>query len=164
VPKKADRKKADSKAGHTQADSKAGYTQADSKAGHTQDGEGGFSKHFISLTLPLLSLHWALLPTIKSSFERNKDDYIKAIGNFVWFQMHALGMTLDPTRKLRSHLDDDLENKLRTELTQMLDLWAARVVTLVEIQEVILPRLVKRLNDIKNEERGDIKDKERAER
>jgi hypothetical protein len=128
---------------------------ADSKAGHTQNGEGGFSNHFISLTLPLLSLHSALLPIVKSSFEGNKDEYIKAIGNFVWFQMLALGMTLDPTRKLRSHLDDDLENKLRTELTKVLDLWAARVVTLVEIEQVILPRLIKRLNDIKNKKRAE---------
>jgi hypothetical protein len=125
---------------------------AESKAGYTRDGEGGIAKNLISLTLPLLSLHWALLPTVKSSFERNKDDYIKAIGNFAWFQMHALGMTLDPARKLRSRFEDDLEDKLRTEITQMLEVSAARVITSVEILEVILPRLIKRLNDIKNEE------------
>ena len=128
---------------------------ADSKAGYTQIGEGGISRHLISLTLPLLTLHWTLLPTIKSSFERDKDAYIKAIGNFVSFQMHALGMTLDPARKLRSRFDDDLENKLQAELTHMLELWAARVVTLVEIQEVILPRLIKRLNDIKAGKRAE---------
>lgn len=123
---------------------------ADSKTRHAQDREGGISKQLISLTLPLLSLQWALLPIVRSSFERDKDRYIKAIGNFVSLQTHALEMTLDPRGKLRSRFDDGLEDKLQDEIAQMLDLWVARVITLIEIQEVFLPRMIKRLNDIRN--------------
>jgi hypothetical protein len=125
---------------------------ADSKAGHTEKAEDGISKQLISLALPLLSFHWSLLPTLKSGVERDKDAYIRAISNFASFQVQALGMVLDPNRRLRGQSGDhSFEKKLQDEITNVLELSVARMISLVEVQEIILPRMIKRLNDIRNE-------------
>ena len=126
----------------------------DSKPGHAQNGEGGILTNVILLALPLLCLQRALLPKIKSGLERDKDDYTKAIANFASFELHALMMILDRPGTLRSRFDDKLESELKAELTQILEKLAAGVVAFVEIQEIILPRLINMLNEIKNGKRA----------
>jgi hypothetical protein len=122
-----------------------------SHTGHDQNGEGSLLKNLLLLTLPLLSFQRDILPTIRKSLETHKDDHIKAIGNLLSFELHALLMILDPARKLRGRLDDNLENKLKAEITEVLEKLAAGLITVVEIQEKVLPSLIEALRQAKNE-------------
>ena len=118
--------------------------------GPAQNSEGGLLRNLILLALPLLSFQRDILPTIRRSFETHKDEHIRAIGNLLSFELHALLMILDPARKLRGRLDDNLETQLKAELTQILEKLADGLVTVVQIQEQILPHLIETLKGIKN--------------
>jgi hypothetical protein len=115
-----------------------------------QNSEGGLLRHLILLTLPLLSFQRDILQTVRTSLETHKDEHIRAIGNLLSFELHALMMILDPARKLRGRSDDKLERQLKDELTQILEKLADGLVTVVEIQEKILPHLIDTLKGIKN--------------
>jgi hypothetical protein len=115
-----------------------------------QNSEGGLLRHLILLTLPLLSFQRDILQTVRTSLETHKDEHIRAIGNFLSFELHALMMILDPARKLRGRSDDKLERQLKDELTQILEKLADGLVTVVQIQEQILPHLIETLKGIKN--------------
>jgi hypothetical protein len=88
-----------------------------------------------------------MLPIFRTSLQRDKDDYIKAIDNFVSLELHALMMILDPARKLRTGLYDNLEKDLAAGFTKILETSAASQVTLVEVQETILSHLIDILKD-----------------
>jgi hypothetical protein len=122
----------------------------DARLGPAQNSEGGLLRNLILLALPLLSFQRDILPTIRTSFQTHKDEHIRAIGNLLSFELHALMMILDPARKLRGRLDDNLETQLKAELTQILDKLADGLVTVVQIQEQILPHLIETLKGIKN--------------
>lgn len=120
----------------------------DNHSGHAQNGKGMLT-NLILLTLPLLAFQRDILPKIRTGLERDKEDYIKATEKFVSFQLHAVMMTLDPAQKLRSHFDDTLERELKAELTTILEKLAAGLIALVEIQEIILPRVIEILQKIR---------------
>ena len=124
------------------------------KPSHPQNGEGGILTNFIRLALPLLCFQRAILPKIRTNLQSDKDDYIKALGNLVSFELHAVMMALDPAGKLRARFDDKLESELKNELTQILDKLATGLVSFVQMQEEILPRLINILNEIKNGKRA----------
>lgn len=122
----------------------------DTRPGPAQNSEGGLLKQLILLTLPLLSFQRDILPTIRTSLETHKDEHIRAIGNFLSFELHALMMILDPGRKLRGRFDEDLETQLKDELTKILEKLANGLITVVQIQEQILPQLIETLKQTKN--------------
>jgi hypothetical protein len=122
--------------------------------GPAPNSEGGLLMNLILLTLPLLSFQRDILPTIRTSLETHKDEHIRAIGNFLSFELHALMMTLDPARKLRGRFADDLEKELTTKLTQILEKGAGGLLTVVEIQEKILPPLIETLKNVKDRKPG----------
>jgi hypothetical protein len=130
-------------------------TNQDTRSGPAQNSEGGLLRHLILLTLPLLSFQRDILATVKTSLERHKEEHIRAVGNLLSFELHALLMILDPARKLRGRLDDSLESKLQAELTQILQKLADGVITVVDIQEKFLPQLIETLKGIKNEKHSD---------
>jgi hypothetical protein len=115
-----------------------------------QNSEGGLFKNLILLALPLLCFQRDILPTIRTSFEAHKDEHIKAIGNFLSSELHALMMILDPARKLRGRVEDNLETQLKDELTKILEKLTDGLVTVIQIQEQILPQLIEALKGIKN--------------
>ena len=59
-------------------------------------------------------------------------------------------MILDPARKLRGRVDDNLEAQLKDELTKILEKLHDGLVTVVQIQEQILPQLIETLKGMKN--------------
>lgn len=120
------------------------------KSGYLARAQGRILTNLILSMLPLLSFQRNTLPIIRTSLQRDKDDYIKAIGNFVSLELHALMMILDPAHKLRGRLYDNLERDLTAELTQILEKCAASLVSFVEIQEMILSRLIDTLQETKN--------------
>jgi len=131
----------------------------DSQAGRVHDGTGGnvlgavprrMLQILILPMLPLLSLQRNTLPIIRTSLQRDKDDYIKTIDKFVWLELHAILMVLDPARKLRGRLNENLEEDLAAEFTQVLEKLAAGLINVVEIQEMILSRLIDVLKESKN--------------
>src|SRR5262249_53261222 len=114
------------------------------------------SRNLILSILPFLSFQRNMLPIFRTSLQRDKDDYIKAIDNFVSLELHALMMILDPARKLRTGLFDNLEKDLAAGFTKILETSAASQVTLVEVQETILSHLIDILKDkTKSEKHGD---------
>jgi hypothetical protein len=115
-----------------------------------QNSEGGLFKNLILLALPLLCFQRDILPTIRASFEAHKDEHIKAIGKFLSSELHAVMMILDPARKLRGRVDDNLETQLKDELTKILEKLHDGLVTVVQIQEQILPQLIETLKGMKN--------------
>jgi hypothetical protein len=125
-------------------------TDKDSHRGPAPNGEGSLLRNLILLTLPLLSFQRDILPTIRTSLQTYKDEHIRAMGNFLSFELHALMMTLDPAQKLRGRLDENLESELKTRLTQLLEKAAGGLITVVEIHEKILPPLIETLKEIKN--------------
>jgi hypothetical protein len=127
-------------------------THPGSTPGPAPNSEGGLLRNLILLTLPLLSFQRDILPTIRTSLETHKDEHIKAIGNLLSLELHALMMTLDPARKLRGRSDDNLERLLKTELTQLLEKMAGGLITVVELQEKILPPLIDTLKKAKSRE------------
>jgi len=60
-------------------------------------------------------------------------------------------MILDPARKLRGDINEDLEKKLTVELTQVLEKLANGMVSVVKIQQDVLPPLIDALKKIKDE-------------
>jgi hypothetical protein len=133
----------------------------DSRQGRSQDGKARILKNLISSAgpllssqrnrmsrnlilsiLPFLSFQRNMLPIFRTSLQRDKDDYIKAIDNFVSLELHALMMIFDPARKLRRGLYDNLEKDLAAGFTKILETSAASQVTLVEVQETILSHLI----------------------
>ena len=114
------------------------------------NSEGGLFKNLILLALPLLCFQRDILPTIRASFEAHKDEHIKAIGKFLSSELHAVMMILDPARKLRGRVDDNLEAQLKDELTKILEKLHDGLVTVVQIQEQILPQLIETLKGMKN--------------
>ena len=97
----------------------------DTHPGPAPNSEGGLLRNLILLTLPLLSFQRDILSTIRTSLETHKDEHIKAIGNFLSFELHALMMTLDPARKLRGRSDDNLERELKIKLRKYWKNWPA---------------------------------------
>jgi len=104
--------------------------------------------------LPLLSLQRNTLPIIRAGLQRDKDDYIKTIDKFALLEIHALMMLLDPSRKLRGRLGENLEQDLAAELSKILDRLATGLINVVEVQEIILSRLIDVLKEARNEKRG----------
>src|SRR5262249_35461322 len=104
--------------------------------------------------LPLLSLQRNTLPIIRTGLQRDKDDYIKTIDKFVSLELHALMMILDPARKLRGRFPQNLEQELAAELTQVMEKLAASLITAVEVQEIIVSRLIEVLKEVKNRKGG----------
>jgi hypothetical protein len=121
----------------------------DTRSGPAQNGEGGLLRNLILLALPLLSFQRDILATIRTSLQTHKDEHIRALGNFLSFELLALMMTLDPARKLRGRSHDNLE-KEKAELAKILDKLADGVITVVQIQEQILPHVIDILQGIKN--------------
>jgi hypothetical protein len=115
-----------------------------------QHSEGGLLRNLILLALPLLSFQRDILQTIKTSLETHQDEHIRALANLLSFELHALMMILDPARKLRGRVDDDLERELKHELTQILKKLTEGVIDVVEIQEKIIPHLIEILKEMKN--------------
>jgi len=130
-------------------------TDQDTRSGPAQNSEGGLLRHLILLALPLLSFQRDILATIRTSLQTHKDDHIRAVRNLLSFELLALMMILDPARKLRGRLDDNLESQLKAELTEILGKLADGVVTVVQIQEKIIPHLIDTLKEIKNEKHSD---------
>jgi hypothetical protein len=150
----------------------------DGHPGRAQDGKASILKNLISSTvpvissqrnrmlrnlilsmLPLLTFQRNLLPIFRTALQRDKDDYIRAIDNFVSLELHALMMIFDPTRKLRSHLSEDLEKDLAAGLTRMLENSAASQVTFVEFQEKMLSHLIDVLKEkTESEKPGDTRE------
>ncbi len=112
----------------------------DTRSGSAQNSEAGLLRNLILLALPLLSFQRDILATIRTSLQTHKDEHIRALGNFLSFELLALMMTLDPARKLRGRSHDNLE-KEKAELAKILDKLADGVITVVQIQEQILPVL-----------------------
>jgi hypothetical protein len=125
-------------------------SQKDTRSGPATTNEGGLLSNLILLTLPLLSFHRDVLATVKASLETHKDDHIKAMGNLISFELHALLMAFDPARKFRDCLDGDLERKFKDELTKILEKLAAGLIGVVEVQVKILPTLIEALKATKN--------------
>jgi hypothetical protein len=121
----------------------------DTRSGPAQNSEGGLLRNLILLALPLLSFQRDILATIRTSLQTHKDEHIRALGNFLSFELLALMMTLDPARKLRGRSHDNLE-KEKAELAKILDKLAEGVITVVQIQEQILPHVIDILQGIKN--------------
>jgi hypothetical protein len=121
----------------------------DTRSGPAQNSEGGLLRNLILLALPLLSFQRDILATIRTSLQTHKDEHIRALGNFLSFELLALMMTLDPARKLRGRSHDNLE-KEKAELAKILDKLADGVITVVQIQEQILPHVIDILQGIKN--------------
>lgn len=148
--------------------------EKDGHPGRAQDGKARILKNLISSTvpllssernrmsrnlilsmLPLLSFQRNMLPIFRTALQRDKDDYIKAINNFVSLELHALMMIFDPARKLRGGLYDNLEKDLSAGLTRMLENSAASQITFVEFQEMMLSHLIDTLKEkTKSEKRG----------
>src|SRR5215813_11705178 len=103
--------------------------------------------------LPLLSLQRNTLPIIRAGLQRDKDDYIKTIDKFALLEIHALMMLLDPSRKLRGRLGENLEQDLAAELSKILDRLATGLINVVEVQ-VILSRVADILNEVKKGTNG----------
>jgi hypothetical protein len=131
----------------------------DSQAGRVHDGSaagvlGAVPKRMLQVLilpmLPLLSLQRNTLPIIRTSLQRDKDDYIRTIDKFVSLELHALLMVLDPARKLRSRFNENLEQDLAAEFTKVLEKLAAGLINMVEVQEMILSRLIDVLKESKN--------------
>jgi hypothetical protein len=127
--------------------------QSERKAKPRQDqsGGGGPVSKLILVSLPFLVLHRAVLSRVRIGFQKDKDEYVKAAGNFVAFELHALMMLLDPSGRLRSRFD---ESEIAPEIKAILEKLAAGFITFVEIQEAILPLLIKLLDSIKDEDRA----------
>jgi hypothetical protein len=138
----------------------------DSRQGPAQDGKARLLKKLISSAgpalssqrnrmsrnlilsiLPLLSFQRNMLPIMRTSLQRDKDDYIKAIDNFVSLELHTLMMIFDPARKLRGGLSDNLEKDLTAGFTKILETSAASQLAFVEIQETMLSHLIDILNE-----------------
>jgi len=132
-------------------------TYKDTRSGPGQNNEGGLLRHLILLSLPVLSFQRDILATVRTSLERHKEEHIRAVGNLLSFELHALLMILDPARRLRGRLDDNLESQLQAELTQILQKLADGLITVVDIQERILPQLIETLKGIKNGKHSDAK-------
>jgi hypothetical protein len=122
----------------------------DSARGQAQNGEGGIVKGLILLALPLLSFQRDVLQTVRTSLEANKDKHVKAVSKLLSLELHALMMLLDPTRKLRARFDEKLEKELNEELTKILEQLSNGLVTIVDVQEKILPHLIDVLKEAKN--------------
>jgi len=101
-------------------------------------------------TLPLLSLQRDALPIFRNALQRDKDEYIRTIDKFLFFQLHAVAMVLDPRRKLRGPGSGNLESTLAVELSQIIEKLMANAINLVEIQEIIIGRLIDVLNEAKD--------------
>src|SRR5262245_27282474 len=121
------------------------------KSGYLARAQGRMLNNLILSMLPLLSLQRNTLPIIRTSLQRDKDDYIKVINNFVSLEVHTLMMILDPAHKLRGRLHDNFEKNLTAELTQILEKFSASLVSFVEIQEMILSNLIDALQEARNE-------------
>ena len=89
----------------------------------------------------------------KEDENRPKDrDYIliKPIEHLVEREVHALMMILDRSQQLRSRFGTDFEKKLVDEFTKVIDKLAAGSVHFIEIQEIILKRIIEGLQKLKN--------------
>lgn len=122
----------------------------DSTSEHPKKDEGGLVHGLITLALPLLSFQRDVIHSVKTSLETHKNEHINAVGKLLSLELHAMMMLLDPTRKLRGRFDDGLEEDLNKELTKILENLASGLITIVEVQDKILPRLIDALKEAKN--------------
>jgi len=120
------------------------------KDSYLRRAQGRMLKTLILSMLPLLSFQRNMLPIVRASLQRDKDDYIRTIANFASLELHALMMILDPARKLRGRLYNNFEKDLTVELSQILEKYVAGLISFVEIQEVILSRLIDTLQEAKH--------------
>jgi hypothetical protein len=125
-------------------------SKKDSTPSQPQNGEGGILKGLILLALPVLSFQQHVLQTVRTSLNDKKGDHVQAISNLLSLELHGLMMLLDPTRKLRGRFDESLEKELNEGLTKILESVSSGLVTMVEVQENILPHLIDALKEEKN--------------
>src|SRR5207248_9044075 len=114
----------------------------DQHSGQTQNGGSRILKNFSLLTLPWLALQLELLEIIKKGIEPKArtstppradrateaadagdrpKDIITPIEHLVEREVHALMMILDKSHKLRNRFGSDLENKLISEFTNIIE-------------------------------------------
>ena len=144
-------------------------------SGHAQNGGSRILKNLSLLTLPWLALQLEILEIVKKGMvlktdqegaggkqadkedkNRLKDmDYIliKPIEHMVEREVHALMMILDRSQELRSRFGADLEKKLVHEFTNIIDKLAAGSVSFIEVQQIILKRIIEMLTKLKNEDK-----------
>ena len=83
-----------------------------------------------------------MLPIFRTALQRDKDDYIKVINNFVSLQLHAQMMIFDPARKMRSHVSENLERDLAAGLARMLENSVDNNIAFVEFQETMISCII----------------------
>jgi hypothetical protein len=79
---------------------------------------------------------------------------IKPIEHLVEREVHALMMILDPLHTLRNRFGADFEQNIVDELTKIIDKFAAGSVNLIEVQQIILNRVIETVKKLKNEGRS----------
>jgi len=131
-------------------------------AGRAQGGGGGIFQKIILLTIPALQLQLKLLGTIKTNIEGGKADglgaddssnggsIIKHLHDFAAFQLHAFAMTMEPLRKVRSHIDREHEEKLKADIKVVSDKVASGSVSLIEAHETVIKNIIEILNKAKD--------------
>jgi hypothetical protein len=127
---------------------------SDGKQEAPQVGKTGILNSIILLSLPVLRFQQAILPNVRSGLEKDKDKIIEAVEHFITFELHALLMLLDPSRKLRSRFDD---SELRIKLQPILDNVAAGVISLVKAQEEITSETINFLKGLQEPDKANKK-------
>jgi hypothetical protein len=83
--------------------------------------------------------------------ESNEPMLITPIVRFVAREVQALLMILDSSHALRKRFGNDLEQSLTQEIAAIIEKLGAGSVSLIEVQEIVLNRIIDMLTKLKNE-------------